>query len=303
MVIAGAVHTALLRNSRGVSPQRARQILAFIDGAPVTVSAHPRARAVSPRLLTGVDCEIRTHTGRRPRGVGTVVSHGVLTGGHIAQGSAWTTVAAEPTARRLPWSFYMGVPGTLHLIGRIDPRDLDGHVSTGAGALDLGIAAEERIRVMQRHPSLDTAVPIRVKRTTLRWHVGADRDAPIRIGFTDTADGHRADVLLPTGDATPDAYAAMAEEIALRHWLMTTLTDIVQQGILSTDRDERLRRLAPVLDHLAHLWPTTATHLDPCLTGMVRTIDDRVGMTVQWRATIDRVRDQFALASVAPSPR
>jgi hypothetical protein len=302
MVTAGSIHTALLRNSRAVSPSRTRQVLAFIEGTSVTIASHPRPRGVSPALLTGVDCDLLTHTGRRLRGVGTLVSRGVLTGGHIAQGSAWTSISTTQAERRMPWSHYVGRPGTLHVIGKFDAADLSGHLRDGPGMLDLGAAAEERVRIIQRHPDLDHVVPMRARRATVRWLTVDDQDAPIRIRFVDRPDSHGVELMLPAVTVAPEALAALCEEIALRHWLLTTLLEVVQQAHLQPDPGPRLRQLAPVLDHLAHLWLTPA-HLDACLTGMLRAIDDRVGMTVQWRTTIDRVRDQFALASVAPSLR
>src|SRR5947208_1643217 len=102
MLALGEIRTALLRNSVSVAPDVARQVLDLQPGERVCCSERPISYAVSPDVLTGVDCRLATRTGRKTRGIGTVVTHASVTGCRVLQGSTYTELAAG-SEHRAPW--------------------------------------------------------------------------------------------------------------------------------------------------------------------------------------------------------
>jgi hypothetical protein len=316
MAMMGEIHTALLNNDVAVSPSAARDILGFIEGERVRHSSRPVARTISPELLTGVDCGVRSdRTGGVSRFVGTVTTRAVLTGGHVLQGSAFVEIAKTPTGRRLPWAHYLGRPGMIQPLGTVDQaRLLDAQTWRRSGssvvtrsnnsdarplearALDLGASCDSVLDAALGHHSLNRRAPFRRPRAHLRWIVDDDTDSGILVRLDDR-DGSVDLVRLPARAAAPAAYARLGEELALRDWLLTTVLRFTEQARIGAgDRRATLSRLAPALDHLAHLW-SVAPRLTPPLDEMIRAIDAHIGLTDHWLRAIERVRDQFALAS------
>src|SRR5215470_9764340 len=103
-LVLGEIRTALLRNSMSVAPDVARQVLELQPGERVRCSERPISHAVSPDVMTGVDCRLATGTGRKTRGIGTVVTHASVTGCRVLQGSTHTELATSSSERRRPWS-------------------------------------------------------------------------------------------------------------------------------------------------------------------------------------------------------
>jgi hypothetical protein len=73
MMLVGEVHTGLLRNSSALTAGEAAALLGLKPGFRVRYGERPARFAVSPDLLTGVDCELAS-TKAKPRGIGTVSS-------------------------------------------------------------------------------------------------------------------------------------------------------------------------------------------------------------------------------------
>src|SRR5579859_7659553 len=74
MLTLGEVHTGLLQHATALPQAQVSRMLNLREGETVLRSQRPTAYAVSPDLLTGVDCELPSNSGRHVRGAGTVVS-------------------------------------------------------------------------------------------------------------------------------------------------------------------------------------------------------------------------------------
>jgi hypothetical protein len=304
MLMMGEVHTGLLRNSAAVSPALAREILTFVVGERVQMFSRPIDRAISGEHLTGVDTFLPYSSGGTVRGVGTVISRSVLTGGRIVQGSAYTGIAAGSTDRRLPWSYYLARPGVVEAIGKVElSRIADGHLSfkpSDVPTLDLTAVGAGALDIVQDRPGLDRTVPFRSQRTRLVWAVepAGTADAALTFRF-DGDDGGERSLRLPATGADLPAYARLCEDVALHDWLLTTVLSMVSRArIGSGDRPAVIDAIRPVLDYLAHLW-MPAVRIDPDLIGFWDALDDHGSMDKQWRNTVSRIRDQLGIALVA----
>src|SRR5215813_13366936 len=125
VLVLGEIRTALLRNSVSVTQDIARQVLELQPGERVRCSERPVSHAVSPDVLTGVDCRLATRTGRKVHGIGTVVTHASVTGCRVLQGSTHTELVAGGSESRKPWSHYLSRPGVVEVAaGRASPDDI-----------------------------------------------------------------------------------------------------------------------------------------------------------------------------------
>src|SRR5262249_13005278 len=148
----GEVHTGLLRNSVAISPAKAIGLLGFVVGEKVRTFERPIPQALSPERLTGVDCQLAGPSGGRMRAIGTVVSRATITGGHLVQGSAHVRVVQGFAGRRLPWSHYLALPGTVETVGKTTPDNVtEGFVSvrSGTDVLDLNAIAGRALETVQ----------------------------------------------------------------------------------------------------------------------------------------------------------
>jgi hypothetical protein len=303
MLTLGEVHTGLLQHSSPLPADRGALALALVPGERVRRSERPIAYAVSPDTLTGIDCAIATRSGRRTRAVGTAVSRACLTGGHIMQGSTFLNVMRGSTDRRLPWSHYLAKPGVVETIGRTDPEDLvHGFLvpEVPVGTLDLGAMSGRAMDAVQQRARLDRKPPFKMWRTRLRWaaRAAAEDGAEPRVRFTiEEGNVRTVAVTVPAGAA--GHVLELCEDLALHDWLLTALLQIIDRGrIGALPRGEVVRRLAPAVDHLLHLW-MPAARVDRSLLGVWESIERRPGFTRQWQAGVDRVRDQVAVSTAA----
>jgi hypothetical protein len=303
MLTLGEVHTGLLQHSSALPAEREAQAVALVYGERVRRSERPIAYAVSPDVLTGVDCASATRSGRRTRLVGTAVSRACLTGGHIVQGSTFLNVMRSDTGRRLPWSHYLSKPGVVETIGRADPDDLiRGFLvpETPVGTLDLGAMSGRAMDQVQQRARLDRKPPFKMWRTRLRWaaQVAAGDGAEPRVRFT-VEEGHVRTVAITVAADSVGYVVELCEDLARHDWLLTALLQVVGRShIGALPRGEVVRRLAPAVDHLLHLW-MPAARVDRSLLGVWESIERRPGFTRQWRASVARVRDQVAVSTAA----
>ena len=304
MLMMGEVHTGLLRNSAAASPVLTRDLLTSVTGERIRLFTRPVARAVSPERLTGVDTVLPHASGGMLRGIGTVISRSIISGGHVVQGSAYTRVAPVPAERRLPWSHYLARPGVVEPIGKLDLDQIaDGHLAfkpPDVAALDMAAVSSGALDIVQDQPGLDQNAPFRSQRSRLKWAVDPDpaADRPMTFRFNGDDAGERS-VRLPARDADVSAYARLCEDLALHDWLLTTVLSMISRArIGSGDRGAVIEAVRPALDYLVHLW-MPAVQIDPMLTSLWAELDDHAGLDKQWRTTVSRIRDQFVIASVA----
>jgi hypothetical protein len=303
LVALGEVRTGLLQHSAAIPPQLAESILALVPGERVKLSARPIARAVSPDLVTGVDCRLATASGTHIDGTGTVLTRASITGGTIIQTSARVTIAPAGAGHRLPWSHYMARPGVVEARGKIDGNDL----ATGfagqqrsSSVLDLSAPSQRTMDLIQSSARLDHSPRLRVQRTRLRWTVSiVAADQPHgRAQFTVDDDVLRT-LHLSTHADRFGMVVGLCEDMARHDWLLSTLLELVERGRLGApDAPQAVLRLRPAIDSLLHLW-MPAGHVDEALLSVWEALERRAGFTRQWVQLVDRVRDQVTLSAVS----
>jgi hypothetical protein len=303
MLTLGEVHTGLLQNSTSVSQAISLRLLALVLGERVRQSTRPIAYAVSPDRLTGVDCRLPTVSKAKVRAVGTVVSRAAITGGHVLQGSTFTRVVKGAADRRLPWSHYMSRPGVMETVGKADQQDLaEGFTETKPELpnLDLGAVSDRLMDEVQVTEDIDRRPPFRMARTRLCWvvthHTPPAQPSRIRLSI-DNDTLRTAAIEVDVDD--PRAVAAFCEDLALHDWLLTTLLDIVERSQIGNGARARvIDRLRPAIDYLLHLW-MPASRVDEAVLPLWESLERQPGFTKQWRALVNRIRDQVAVGTVA----
>lgn len=301
MLTLGEVHTVLLQHSSSLPPDRSMHALALLLGERVRRSERPIAYTVSPDTLTGVDCVLATRSGGRTRAVGTAISRACLTGDHVLQGSSYVRIVRSETNRRLPWSYYLARPGIAETIGRADPDDLAGGFVVPehpGGALDMGAMSGRIMDSAQLRARPDRKPPFRMWRTRLRWASIPPQDgAQPHMRFRIENSNVRTVTVRAAAPSTQ--VVELCEDLALHDWLLTSLLLIIEGSRIGEhERGEVVRRLAPAVDHLIHLW-MPAARVDHSLLGIWEKIEHRPGFTRQWLANVDRVRDQIAISTAA----
>lgn len=299
----GEVRTCLLQNSQALTGQAAGELLRLRAGERVRLSERPNPYAVSPDVLTGVDCRLPTASGARIRAVGTVTARATLTEGRLLQATACFEAPALGPEQRQPWSHYLAHPGTVEPLGKLPDRAVaDGFLSGSRqpGELDLGAIAERLLSRLLRHPVLDQRAPFKSQRTRLRWAAlrSLDGEGPSLARFTLAEDGLRTvELRLPHGAETAAA-AGLCEDLALHDWLLTTLVRMIERSRLgSVDGHQAVRALRPAVDHLLHLWMPRA-RLDRALVPLWEVLESEPGFTRQWQTLVQRIRDQLALQAI-----
>ena len=308
MFVIGEVHTGLLQHSHALPERDVARLLSLVAGERVRQSSRPISYAISPELLTGLDCEMATESGRAVRVVGTAVCRAAVLGGHVLQGSSFTRISAEWDRQRQPWGHYLAQPGVLKAVGKADASALtSGHLKAAPAPplLDLGAVSGRTIDIVQRTGLLDRRAPFRTARTRLRWTA--------RLAEAESADGAAAEASVEFALADPQSRTLalscpvldvreavqLCEDVAFHDWLLTTVITLVERAqIGGASRPEVIARLGPVIDYLAHLWLPTA-RLSPATAPLWRLLEQRPGFSRQWHNLITRVRDQVTLASVA----
>lgn len=303
MLTLGEVHTGLLRNRASVTQHLAAQVLSLLLGERVRRSERPIVHAVSPDLLTGVDCLLATSSGARVRGIGTAVSRAAITGGHVLQSSTYAQVVKSDADRRLPWSHYLSRPGAIETLGKTDHADLAGGFLTTKQApvsLDLGAISGRVMDMVQRSAGLDHTLPFRMARTRLRWVVAIDTAQPAASRARFAIDSATVRTLrLKVVDNDLPAAVELCEDLALHDWLLTALLKMIERSrIGASPRSQVVDRLRPAIDYLLHLW-MPAARLNESMLPLWGSLERQPGFTKQWEASVNRIRDQVALSTIA----
>jgi hypothetical protein len=299
-MLAGEVRTALIQHG---GPLPAATVARLLDsGSPARLSSRPSVRAVAAERLTGVDCRLPTGSGRAVRGVGTVRSRLVVTGGRLVQSSAGLLVPRERAERRLPWGYYLAHPGSVEPFTEVPEADLAAGFLDGApqrAVLDLAALTERQVTDFQSHPSLDRGDPFRTRRTRLRWTaVAAGPDEPPQARFTLVDETVRTlHLVLPGPRAS--VVGEFCEDLALHDWLLTTLLRLLERGGPDAGSGRGpLLVLGTAVEQLAHLW-LPAVRTDEELAPLWAGIEARSGLSRQWAAAVQRIRDLMVLRLLA----
>jgi hypothetical protein len=92
---------------------------------------------------------------------------------------------------------------------------------------------------------------------------------------------------------------ALAEDVALHDWLLSTLLEIIGKSAVGTvERGAALERLLPAIDYLLHLWMPAARG-DDLSADVWAALDRRPGFSRQWDTLVHRIRDQLSVGAVA----
>jgi hypothetical protein len=308
VLVCGEVRTCLLPCRDAVSAAVTERLLTLRADERVRVSRRPNLHAVSPEILTGVDCRLPTADGARVRAVGTVAARASLTEGRILQATAFFGAPATGPDRRRPWGHYLVRPGQLEPLGKL-PRlgvaqaFLAEHRQPGPEELDVGSVAEGLLATVSRqHRLLDYEAPLTSPTTSLRWAAipASDGQGARLERFTVAADGVRLVELRVPHGTEPAALARLAEDLALHDWLLTTVVDKLDGIRLgSADGARALRTLRPLVDHLLHLWMPRA-RVERSLGALWDVLEEEPGFSRQWQTLVQRVRDQLALHAATP---
>lgn len=302
MLTVGEVHTGLVQNSTSLTQLLSAQLLALVPGARVRRSERPISHAVSPDLLTGVDCRLATSSGARVRGVGTAVSRAAITGGRVLQGSAYTHIIKSEADRRLPWSHHLSRPGIVETLSKADRADLaDGFLTAEPAAeiLDLGAISGRMMDRVQWPSELDRRQPFRMARTRMRCVVMVNeaQSADNRTQFSIDNETTRT-VRLTVGPNDRLAAVELCEDLALHDWLLTTLLELIKRSRSGQGgRAQVVERLRPAIDDLLHLW-MPAARLDKSMLPLWQGLEQRAGFTKQWVASVSWIRDQVTLNTI-----
>jgi hypothetical protein len=301
-IVLGEVHTGLLQTSTSLPPSVCGRLLSLVRSEQVRQFERPIAHAVSPDLITGVDCRLPTRSETKVRAVGTVVSSAAITGGRVVQSAAMVRVSPAPVARRQPWSHYLARPGRLEMIGSAKPADIvGGFIGSKVNTvnLDLSALSARRLDEVQTSAPLDRKPPFRAGRTRLRWAATIVAEpGPRAPEFTVELDQLRTLRLSCTAEEVP-AVSEFCLDLALHDWLLTTLVHLMARSRIGAEPSAQVvGRLRPAVDHLLHLWMPAARATDAGL-GLWEIVERRPGLSRQWGACVDRIRDQMALATIA----
>jgi hypothetical protein len=297
----GEVHTGLLRTSAAMPVVACERLVAGVDGGRGLRYERPIAHVVSPPQLTGVDCRPPTATGVKARVIGAVSGHVSVTGGHIVQGAAQTEVVMTRQTRRLGWSHYLARPGRVELIGTVGPDDIalgflapDPHPS----ALDLGAIAARLVNGVQASSALDQRAPLRIERTRFRWVALADGDDRMpTLRFRVERNGLRT-LLVQGGGYDFASIAEFTADVALHDWLLTALLRVIERSRMGIDaKPVVIGQLRPAVEHLMHLWMPAARTQESTVE-LWNSLERRPGLSRQWKASVDRIRDQLAMSTI-----
>ncbi|WP_460363047.1 SCO2521 family protein [Actinocorallia lasiicapitis] len=296
------MRTGFARHSRQLSRELASALLDLVPGEQVRHANRPRPYAVSPEPLTGVDCSIPSKNGRRVRGVGTVAARATLTGGRVLQACAYTSLVPSAKGYRLPWSHYLGHPGTVEVLGKMNADDTAaGYAEDERGFLgiQLGVIAEHTMNNVQSSPLLDGGLPVKASRGSWRWAFQCPEPGGREIfRFKILTDGTRLLRLSIPGQNIPDMLD-LIEDMALHDWLLGTVEGILERAELGNGSTSRMvDRVRPVIDHVLHHWMPGA-RITPELLPLWNALDRVQGLTRQWEISVNRVRDQLALGTIS----
>jgi hypothetical protein len=297
MLMLGEVRTCLLHNAAPLPPKLVDQVLATVPGRRVLSRARPIAHAVSPDVVTGVDCRLATPDQTRARGIGTVTAQALLTSGLVLQGSAHAGLRRAETSARLPWSHYASQRGIVEVISRAEAADLAAGYLADASpgeTIDLGSISERLIGDIQGSPELDHITTVRSRPTRVRWAaVVADVAAPTaHVRVED--DVVRTVAITVPADQLGEA-ARFCEDFALHDWLLTALDQLIDaSGRQHLAGRDPIDTLCAVVERLFHLWMPGAL-VAPGLASLWEGLERHPGYSRQWNAQVARVRDQITL--------
>ncbi|WP_328656656.1 SCO2521 family protein [Nocardia salmonicida] len=304
--VLGEVRTGLLPAAAALSRDSAAELMALVHGHPVPSRERPVTWAQSPVVLEGIDCRLATPDQRRVRAVGTVAARAAVVGGRIMQSSARSAVVPAQSDRRQKWVHYLHRPGVVEVLTRAQANlgaDLaSGFLAVREGATDTfdpgAVAARLAVRV-RRNPMLDQRPPLHTPTTQLRWAARVVDGAEAAMTLTMYPDELRTAEFVVGDIAQLTAVQALCDDIALHDWLLTVLTEVIDEAEMSElSRTPVEKVISPLLEHLVYLWMPGAT-TPPVVRGLWDVLEADPGFSRQWNARVGQLRDRLAVATLA----
>ncbi|MFD4456440.1 SCO2521 family protein [Nocardia sp. NPDC058480] len=310
LALLGEVRTGLLPESRALSRVSAADLLTLVRGRRAQSRERPVTWAQSPVVHEGVDCRLATPNRSKVRAVGTVATHATIRGGRILQSSAMATVVAGGGTHRRSWGHYLGRIGTVETLTRLSPgiggQLVDGFLGPPdptTVTLDPGAIAARLFTRVRTDLTLNQTPPIQTSAARLRWAAQVRPGVAPSLSFVLLDDETRL-VSVVVGDETELAAAQrFCEDLAVHDWLLTVLTEVIDEAEMAElSGSSPAQVLAPLLEHLVHLWlPGALT--PPPLRGLWNAVETDPGFTVQWNSRIGQLRDRVAVATLGALSR
>jgi hypothetical protein len=302
MLLLGEIRTGLLRTSGPLPTNVVEQVLELTPGRRVLTMERPRARSVSAPLLTGIDCPLATSDQRRTvRGIGTVTTTGIITGGLVLQASASSEVVRAAGRDRLPWAHYAARPGVIETIQESTPEALAaGYLAARepGTTLDLGAVAERLIGRVQRDRRLDHVTALRSRPTRVRWAAVADDTATVPSARVQLEDAVVRTITMTMPPDQLEHAATFCEDVALHDWLLTTLDRVIEEAerLRAADRDS-IDLIRAAVERLEHLWMPNM-RMAPQLASLWPALEREAGFSLQWSTLVGRIHSQIALQTL-----
>ncbi|QBS44662.1 SCO2521 family protein [Nocardia sp. CS682] len=304
-VILGETHTCLLPTAKPLRRNDLDQLLDLMPGHPVDWRERPMSRAVSPDIVTGVDCELAAPGHAAVRAIGTVANRAVVLGGRVLQSSTQAKVVAAEWPERRVWSHYLSRVGVLEVLTKVtaetSSRLTAGLLAGGPPApdvLDLGSIAHRLLGRITMDPLLDQRAPLRSSTTHLRWAARSGDVEQTQVAFRVLNDTDRtAEITVRDADELAAAQQ-FCEDLAAHDWLLTVLRATLEKSDLcDPGTPESTALLAPALHHLAHLWAPGA-HTPTPLRALWNPLETEPGFTADRQILVDELRNRVLVGAL-----
>lgn len=306
LIVFGEVRTCLLPTSAALNRAEVGDLLALVPGRRVAWRERPITLAFSPTTAVGVDCGLITKSLTEARVVGTVAANAIVVGGRVLQSSARTQVVRAPDRRRQTWSHYLSRVGVTELLSKVGDRgdagqDLtDGYLggTPTTETLDLASISERLLARIRADQRLDQQAPIQAVTTRLRWtaRVGGAVGPQLALRLDD--DAVRSVRMIVRNESDLVAARRFCEDLAAHDWLLTVTGAAIEEADrFPSSSQEQVDILAPMLEHLAHLWMPGA-HTPAALRSLWKELQADPGFSRQWTARIGHLRDRLAVATL-----
>ncbi len=303
-MVLGEIRTGLLPHSLTLDSLSTDELLATVAGATVVRRERPCPLAFSPRRATGVDCHLgwSATASATARVVGTVASTAILVGGRIAQLSSHTTVVRAQQKKRMPWSHYIGRIGVTEIIGELPDHSVaDKELAAGYFAprgdttLDLSSICARHLDDLRSSTLLDQRPPLRAPTTRLRWSavIGGSTGPAVSLRVEDK-ESRTLRVTVKDATDLPDALR-FCEDVAVHDWLLTVI-DARVRSAEAFDDGRQVAILAPVLEHLTHLWMPGA-QVPTAMRAPWRDLQTAAGLSKQWTARVEQIQRRIDVAT------
>ncbi|MFC9661736.1 SCO2521 family protein [Nocardia sp. NPDC127606] len=304
VVVLGEIRTRLLPHSLTLDSLATEEVLATVAGTTVVRRERPCPLAFSPRRATGIDCHLGwgETASATARVVGTVASTAILVGGRIAQLSSHTTVVRAQQKKRMPWSHYIGRLGVTEIIGELPDHSIADtelaagfYAPRGATTLDLGSICTGHLEDLRSSPLLDQRPPLRAPTTRLRWCavIGGSTGPAVSMRVED-GESRTLRVTVKEAADLPDALR-FCEDVAIHDWLLTVI-DARVRSAEAFDDGRQVAILAPVLEHLTHLWMPGA-QVAASMRAPWRDLQTAAGLSKQWTARVEQIQRRIEVAT------